>query len=138
MAVKSKLPDVLIPDILAWSDDPSNPAETEYIVQEHAKVVLLHERWPRLNIVEHLTQALVMITQKLMSPDFPAFGNIYYIAAPIDEKLKVPLDSEGRFCINPDCSPLFYNRGVGEKELYQNECSKNRGPCMSHSPFAFW
>ncbi|KAF3009677.1 hypothetical protein E8E13_008293 [Curvularia kusanoi] len=43
-----------IPKILAWSDDPSNPIGSEYIVMEHASGVSLHQRWSTMDLSERL------------------------------------------------------------------------------------
>ncbi|EZF76977.1 hypothetical protein H105_01799 [Trichophyton soudanense CBS 452.61] len=121
---KASLP---IPEILLWSDDPSNPVGIEYIMQEHADGVDLHEHWPEMDIVQHMqcTKELSLRIRGMSSLDFPAYGNLYFADAPIEEKLKIPFDNG--FCIGPYCSPLFWNCGAGESDIYKG-LNANRGP----------
>lgn len=72
------------------------------------------------------TKALSLKLHEMANLDFPAYGNIYFADAPIEESLKIPL--EDGFCIGPYCNPLFWNCGAGEPELY-GQPSLNRGPC---------
>ncbi|KAK2865461.1 hypothetical protein FQN49_003544 [Arthroderma sp. PD_2] len=121
---KTSLP---IPRVLSWSDDPSNAVGVEYIIQESADGVQLHEHWPSMDMVQHMqcTQGLSLKIRDMASLDFPAYGNIYFTDAPIEEELKIPL--EDGFCIGPYCSPLFWNCGAGEADIY-NGSNRNRGP----------
>ncbi|WEW59407.1 hypothetical protein PRK78_004879 [Emydomyces testavorans] len=131
--VKTKL-SLPVPQILAWSDDPDNPTGTAYIIQEHVEGVQLHEKWPDLNSKEHMlcTKALSLKIRDMANLDFPAFGNIYFADVPIDPKLKIPL--QDGFCIGPYCSPLFWNCGPGEPELY-GPPSTNLGPWTTLSDY---
>ncbi|KAI1976664.1 hypothetical protein LOZ54_006603 [Ophidiomyces ophidiicola] len=125
-----------VPAILAWSDDPANPVGCEYTIQEHAEGVQLDEHWSQMNTHQHMlcTKALSFKLSELASLDFPAYGSIYFADAPIDvASLKIPL--EDGFCIGPYCSPLFWNLGAGEPELY-GESSPNRGPWTKLSGYA--
>ncbi|GBF62305.1 altered inheritance of mitochondria protein 9 [Trichophyton mentagrophytes] len=121
---KSSLP---IPETLLWNDDPSNPVGIEYIVQEHADGVNLHEHWPEMDIVQHMqcTKELSLQIREMASLDFPAYGSLYFADAPIEEKLKIPFGNG--FCIGPYCSPLFWNCGAGESDIYKR-LNTNRGP----------
>lgn len=115
---------------MAWSDDPANHVGSEYIIQEHADGVQLHDHWLQMDTPQHMlcTKALSFKLSEMTKLDFPAYGNIYFADAPIEgASLKIPL--EDGFCIGPYCSPLFWNCGAGELELY-GESSPNRGPCM--------
>ena len=119
-----------MPKILGWSDDASNSSGTEYIIQEYVEGVQLHEKWLQMNSHQHMlcTKALSLKIRDMASLDFPAYGNIYFADAPIDPSLKISLGDN--FCIGPYCSPLFWNCGAGEAELY-GKPSLNRGPCMN-------
>ncbi|EFR05414.1 hypothetical protein MGYG_08426 [Nannizzia gypsea CBS 118893] len=123
---KTSLP---LPKVLAWCDDPSNPVGAEYIIQAHVDGILLHEQWPHMDALQHMrcTKHLSQMTPEMTKLNFPAYGNIYFSDAPIEAGLKVPLQDDGRFCIGPYCSPLFWHSGSGEPELY-GEPSENRGP----------
>ncbi|KAK2747769.1 hypothetical protein FQN57_001799 [Myotisia sp. PD_48] len=124
-----------LPKILAWSDNPANPTGTEYIIQEHIEGIQLHEQWPTMDSVQHMecTKTLALIVRDMVKLDFPAYGNIYFSDAPIDEHLKLPL--EDGFCIGPYCSPLFWNCGPGELELY-GKPSSNKGPWINLDNYA--
>lgn len=120
----------LVPKILAWNDDPSNSAGTEYIIQEFVEGVQLHEKWLQMDSHQHMlcTKALSFKFCDMAKLDFPAYGNIYFADAPIDASLKIPLGD--KFCIGPYCNPVFWNCGAGEAELY-GKPSSNCGPCMN-------
>ncbi|KAM5451540.1 hypothetical protein MaudCBS49596_003812 [Microsporum audouinii] len=124
LRLKTALP---IPNVLLWSDDPSNPVGIEYIIQEYAEGVQLHEQWPNMDTVQHMlcTKGLSLKVGDMAALDFPAYGNIYFADAPIEDSLKIPLEES--FCIGPYCSPLFWNCGAGEAEIYDGP-SPNRGP----------
>ncbi|KFY39085.1 hypothetical protein V495_06163 [Pseudogymnoascus sp. VKM F-4514 (FW-929)] len=116
-----------IPRILDWSDDPSNPTGTEYIIQEHVAGVQLHQEWPKMSMEQHMlcTKSLSLTMKKMASLDFPAYGSLYFADAPIDSGLKIPF--ERGFVVGPHCSPVFWNRNPGEQELYRGP-SPNCGP----------
>jgi hypothetical protein len=107
-----------IPRILDWSDDPPNPTGTGYIIQEHVEGVQLHQEWPKMNMEQHMlcTKALSLTMKKMAALEFLAYGSLYFADAPIDSDLKIPF--EQGFCVGPHCSPVFWNRSLGEQELY--------------------
>jgi len=39
-----------VPEVLDWSDDPSNAVGTEYIVMSNASRVNLLDRWPSMDM----------------------------------------------------------------------------------------
>ncbi|XRM39190.1 hypothetical protein ABZX51_002558 [Aspergillus tubingensis] len=118
--LRSKL-SLPIPKVLDWSDDPANPIGTEYIVQEHVEGVQLHQMWLHMNSEQHMlcTKALSMAIKQMASLDFPAYGSLYFADAPLEAHLRIPF--EQGFCIGPHCSPVFWNRDIGELELYGNQ-----------------
>jgi hypothetical protein len=124
--VQSKI-SLLIPKILDWNDDPSNPTGTEYIIQEHVAGVQLHHSWPTMNMEQHMlcTKALSLTIKKMTSLDFPAYGSLYFADAPLHPDSKITF--EHGFCIGPHCSPVFWNRNPGENELFGGP-SPNCGP----------
>ncbi|KAL3254655.1 hypothetical protein ABHI18_008825, partial [Aspergillus niger] len=116
-----------IPKVLDWSDDPANAIGTEFIIQEHAEGVKLHQTWPNMNSAQHMlcTKALSMVIKQMASLDFPAYGSLYFSNVPLEAHLQIPF--EQGFCIGPHCSPIFWNRNPGEVELYGSP-SPNCGP----------
>ncbi|PGH00170.1 hypothetical protein AJ80_09224 [Polytolypa hystricis UAMH7299] len=96
--------------ILAWNADPSNPVGIEYIIQEHA---------------DGCTKNLSNKIKEMAALDSPVYGNIYFSGAPIEEDKNIPL--EDGFIIGPYCSPLYWNCGAGDAEIY-NSRNSNRGP----------
>ncbi|RAK97240.1 uncharacterized protein BO80DRAFT_415183 [Aspergillus ibericus CBS 121593] len=116
-----------IPKVLDWSDNPANPIGTEYIIQEHAGGVQLHQIWPEMSSEQHMlcTKALSLAIKEMASLDFPAYGSLYFSDAPLEPDMKIPL--EKGFWIGPRCSPVFWNRNPGELDLYGG-LSSNCGP----------
>lgn len=95
-----------VPQILAWSDDPSNPVGSEYIIQEHVDGVGSHEHWSQMDTPQHMLCTKALKLHEMATLEFPAYGNIYFSDAPIeDASLKIPL--EDGFCIGRYCNPLF-------------------------------
>ncbi|PGH11552.1 hypothetical protein AJ79_04810 [Helicocarpus griseus UAMH5409] len=47
MKLHTKIP---IPSVLDWSDDPSNPAGSAYIIMEHADGVSPDQAWPKMTV----------------------------------------------------------------------------------------
>ncbi|KAI9367683.1 hypothetical protein BJX61DRAFT_537863 [Aspergillus egyptiacus] len=43
---------------------------------------------------------------------FPAYGSLYFADAPLAPDSKIPF--EQGFCVGPHCSPVFWNRNLGE------------------------
>jgi hypothetical protein len=97
-------------------------------MEEHAEGTPLHEKWQSMNVHQHMlcTKAVSLQIKEMASLNFPAFGSLYFLNAPIDESKKIPLDD--KFCVGPYCSPLFWNCNPGEPELYSGP-SPNCGPC---------
>ncbi|EEP77358.1 predicted protein [Uncinocarpus reesii 1704] len=132
--LKSKL-SLPIPKILAWSDDPNNPAGIEYIIQEHVDGAQLHGQWPQMTSSEHMhcTKDLSFKLRDMATLEFPAYGNIYFADAPIDATSKIPL--EDGFCIGPYCNPLFWNCGAGDMEMYDERIQKAGLPTLIHADY---
>jgi hypothetical protein len=68
-----------------------------------------------MDSLQHLlcTEALSKMIQDMASLDFPAYGNIYFEDAPLEEHLKIPL--EDGFCIGPLLQSTFlelWSRGT--------------------------
>ncbi|KAE8326939.1 kinase-like domain-containing protein [Aspergillus sergii] len=131
LRLKTSIP---IPKGLTWSDDPSNPVRSEYIIQEHVEGVQLHGTWPSMSTHQHMlcTKAISFLIKEMAALDFPAFGSLYFSDSPIDQSKKIPLQDE-RFCIGPSCSPIFWNTSPGEMELYGGP-SVDCGPCYTRIP----
>ena len=75
------------------------------------------------------TRALSLTIKKMASLDFPSYGSLYFLDAPLESSQKIPL--EDGFCIRPHCSPVFWNCNPGELELYGGP-SPDCGPCKFH------
>ncbi|KAI7028389.1 hypothetical protein KC355_g1 [Hortaea werneckii] len=117
--VKSKTT-IPIPNILDWSDDHFNPVGTEYIFMEHAAGDRLHNRWDEMSSLQHLQviQSISRMIGQMTSPEFPAFGSIYFQDAPLDPALKIQF--KDGFCIGPHCGSVYWNCGPSESSLYGN------------------
>jgi hypothetical protein len=103
---------------LAWNDDPLNPVRSEYIIEEHVKGIQLIEKWPSMNMHQHMLcmKALSLQIREMALLNFPAFGSLYFSDAPISNSKKIPF--EDGFCVGPNCSPVFWNCGPSEQQLY--------------------
>ncbi|KAJ5382009.1 uncharacterized protein N7496_004437 [Penicillium cataractarum] len=113
--------------VLDWSDDPSNPIGTEYIIQEPVTGAPLHQLWPTMTSEQHMlcTKALSLAMKEMASLDFPAYGSLYFSDAPLDSARKIHLEKS--FCIGPHCGSIYWNRGPREIELY-GDSSPDCGP----------
>lgn len=131
MRTKTSVP---IPKILAWNDNPSNTVGSEYIIEQHVEGTPLHEKWPCMNMHQHMlcTKAISLQIKEMASLNFPAFGSLYFLDAPIHESKKIPIDN--KFCIGPHCSPVFWHCNPGELELYGGP-SPNCGPWRDLSSY---
>ncbi|PIG86651.1 hypothetical protein AARAC_005358 [Aspergillus arachidicola] len=115
LRLKASIP---IPKVLTWSDDPSNPVRSEYIIQEHVEGVQLHGTWPSMSTHQHMlcTKAISFLIKEMAALDFPAFGSLYFSDSPIDH-------------------PIFWNTSPGELELYGGP-SVDCGPWMDPSSYS--
>ncbi|MCJ1245021.1 hypothetical protein MMC30_002222 [Trapelia coarctata] len=112
-----------IPSILDWSDDAANPIGSESIIMEHVAGVRLHHRWPKMDPAQRINfiGSICETIKQMATIEFPAYGSIYFVDAPIDSSLKqafVP-----GFCIGPNCEPRYW-----EKTRYYDFIKPNRGP----------
>ena len=117
-----------IPKILDWSDDASNAIGTEYIIMEHAAGVQLHQRWPTMAGDQQVRciNAIYQKVKEMVDIEFPAYGSLYFVDAPLDSGSKKTLNQ--RFCIGPHCGAIYWNCNVGESRYYHNT-KPNQGPC---------
>lgn len=117
-----------IPKILAWSDDPSNPIGSEYIIMEHAAGVQLHQRWPTMDLSErlHCIRNIFLTLKDLAKLKFSTYGSLYLADAPLLSGLKLAEDPE--FCIGPHCGTMFWDCNPGQPMWY-HDIEPNQGPC---------
>ena len=119
------------PKILDWSDDPSNAIGSEYVITEHAAGVQLHQKWPTMSGEQQIVciQAICMSIQQIAVIDFPAYGSLYFIDAPLHSACTLPFTQS--FCIGSHCGTRYWDCNVGEARYY-NSTKPNRGPCEFH------
>ncbi|KAI3394042.1 hypothetical protein diail_3307, partial [Diaporthe ilicicola] len=69
-----------IPQVLDWSDDPSNSVGTEYLIMEHVSGVPLQQQWPDMDGLQRLEciQNLGNLVKEMHNLEFPAYGSIYF------------------------------------------------------------
>lgn len=117
-----------IPKILCWSDDPSNPIGSEFIIMEHVSGVQLHQEWPKMDVRQQIQciQGICLNIKQMVDLKFPAYGSLYFADVPMDASLKQPF-ARG-FCIGPHCRTRYWNCHVGE-DRYYGSIKANRGPC---------
>lgn len=116
-----------VPKILDWSDDPTNPSGTEYIIMEHAPGVQLYELWPEMDSLQHMrcVTSLAALVKEMHSLTLPAFGSIYFDNDFIDTAQRFPL--QGNFFIGPHCSSRYFACYPGDKIVAGRPL--NQGPC---------
>ncbi|EEQ34498.1 conserved hypothetical protein [Microsporum canis CBS 113480] len=108
---------VSIPNILDWSDDPTNVIDSLYIIMEHASGVLLQDAWvdmppdKKIKCIGSICTSILPIT----TLDLPAYGSLYFADAPfLDTSSKQTLDI--KHCIGPHCNGIPYQGSI-EKYL---------------------
>jgi hypothetical protein len=117
-----------MPNILDWSDNKNNSTGTEYIIMEHVSGVQLHEKWPSMNILQHMqcVNSLAELVIEMANLKFPAYGSLYFANAPIDPTSKIDF-IEG-FCIGPHCGAPIWPCSPVELCSYDKRMS-HLGPC---------
>ncbi|SMY21314.1 unnamed protein product [Zymoseptoria tritici ST99CH_1A5] len=125
---------VPLPTVLDWSDDPTNPIGTEYIIMEHAPGVSLHHRWGTMNVEQRILviKSLGLLCQQMASLQFPAYGSLYFIGQRVAAENSIPLSE--RFCIGPHCGNRYWNTMPGDEHWYER-APPNRGPWKSHEDY---
>lgn len=124
LQAKTNIP---IPTILDWNDDASTIIGSEYIIMEHAPGILLHQKWPTMDVSDQI-KCIAAIYEKLkeiVDLNFPAYGSLYFSRTPDITASKLPLDQE--FCIGPHCGAIYWNCNVGRPRYYHN-VKPNQGP----------
>lgn len=124
---------VPIPRVLDWSDDPSNPVGSEYVIMEHAPGIQLQQAWHKMDGPQRIQfiRSISTLMRSMTQLEFPAYGSIYFARSPIlNRAQKVPLDQP--FCIGPHCAPRYWDCTVGERRYY-HLIKPNRGPCKTRS-----
>ncbi|KMU78074.1 hypothetical protein CISG_06836 [Coccidioides immitis RMSCC 3703] len=130
---------VPIPAILDWSDDPTNPIGSAYIIMEHAGGVPLQEAWAdmpsdkKVKCIGAICTSILPISEL----DFPAYGSLYFADASfLDADSKQKLDNDLKYCIGPHCrGSTYWDCNVGEPRYYTFK-EPNRGPWRNLSSYA--
>ncbi|KAK2750680.1 hypothetical protein FQN57_002753 [Myotisia sp. PD_48] len=119
-----------VPALLDWSDDPTNPIGSAYIIMEHCGGVLLQEAWldipveKRIKCVGAISSSILPISKL----EFPAYGSLYFSDASfIEADSKHKLDSDPMYCIGLHCrGSTYWDCNVGEPRSYTFK-GPNRG-----------
>lgn len=109
-----------IPTVMDWSDDPSNPMGSAYIIMEHAGGVPLQQIWPDMSFSQRLKciGSICENIMKLSEINFPAYGSLYFADALfLDGEPTQKLESHA-YCIGPHCRTMFWDCNVGEPRQY--------------------
>ncbi|KAK2764527.1 hypothetical protein FQN54_009222 [Arachnomyces sp. PD_36] len=125
-----------IPSVLDWSDDPTNPVGSAYIIMEHANGVPLDRAWPKMSVPQRV-KCVGSICKQIMPMskiDFPAYGSIYFSNATFlrDESTK-KVDENYR--IGPSCGVRYWDCDIGHTKYYHYG-KPNRGPWTNLSQYA--
>lgn len=120
-----------IPRVLAWSSDPNDPIEAEYIIEERATGVRLETIWEKLPWERKLQSIdqVVDMENRLTGITFDSHGCIYFM-----EDLRKLIDETG-----VDIAPLgpgslkhFSMGPLTSRELWEGarrDMKLDRGPC---------
>ncbi|TPX20163.1 hypothetical protein DIZ76_016051 [Coccidioides immitis] len=131
---KTKIP---IPAILDWSDDPTNPIGSAYIIMEHAGGISLQHMWPNMSFSQKMNciRSISTSIMEMSGLDFPAYGSLYFAdAALLDSDSKQEL-SDPKYCIGPLCRPTYWDCNVGEPRYFAFK-GPNRGPWRDLSSYS--
>ncbi|OJJ37932.1 hypothetical protein ASPWEDRAFT_39644 [Aspergillus wentii DTO 134E9] len=119
-----------VPRVLAWSSDPRNPVEAEYIIEEKAPGVRLGSvwhQWPRETKLKLIMQ-IADIENTLTNISFPRHGSIYFkddLRELVGHAEHIDMDNSSEdlqhFSIGPLTSAELWNGGRGDMKL-------DRGP----------
>ncbi|KAF2272072.1 uncharacterized protein EI97DRAFT_496856 [Westerdykella ornata] len=112
-----------IPSVLDWSDSASNPIGTEYIIMAHASGVLLHLKWPHMDVESQIRDG---------RPRIPAYGSLYSVSSLYTDSSSYLLD-EG-YCIGAHCGPMFWDCNPLQPRYYER-VEPNHGPWPTLSAF---
>ncbi|KAL2054926.1 hypothetical protein ABVK25_004748 [Lepraria finkii] len=69
-------------------------------------------------------QAICMSIRQIAAIDFPAYGSLYFVDAPLHSASTLPL-TQG-FCVGPHCGNRHWDCNVGEAKYYHST-KPNRG-----------
>lgn len=126
MQSKTTIP---IPKVLDWSDDPSNPIRSEYIIMEHAPGVQLHKVWPTMTGPQQILciKSICLNIKQMIELQCQGYGSLYFAETPLlDDSTR--LESTPQFCIGPHSGRRYWDCTVGEKR-FDTFAQPNRGPC---------
>lgn len=117
---------IRVPEVYAWSSDPTNPVGAEYIIMEKIRGIALAERWGTMNTLERykVIDGIVKMETELESLKLPAYGSLFLRdSLPSDysrHTLPSDLDPTGAFCVGPLCNRAVYHKLCSQPDV---------GPC---------
>ncbi|KKY20696.1 putative phosphotransferase family protein [Phaeomoniella chlamydospora] len=126
--------DVPVPRVLAWSSNSSNSVQSEFIIMEKAKGVILSDCWRDLARAakNKIIEQIVNLQLSFSSRAFPAHGCLFFKEDVPAEKLSfsnVPSDPSQRYTIGPLVDPTLWEDG-------RNELNVHKGPWETLSSYA--
>ncbi|EXJ79938.1 hypothetical protein A1O3_08223 [Capronia epimyces CBS 606.96] len=94
-----------VPDVLAWSSDPSNPVGAEYMILEKCPGRQLHTVWGEMDELRRfeLVKTIADFDGQLASTEFPVNGSLYLrtFGPQNSVAFNTSKDPQGVFCIGP-------------------------------------
>ncbi|KAK2789274.1 hypothetical protein FQN51_002723 [Onygenales sp. PD_10] len=124
-----------IPAVLDWSDDPSNPIGSAYIIMEHADGISLDQAWPKMTVPQRI-KCVGSITKQIVEMskiNFPAYGSLYFSDASfLQHQSTYPVDE--KYSIGPSCGVIYWDRDIGHRKYY-HYAKPNRGPWRDISEY---
>lgn len=114
---------IRVPEVYAWSSDPTNPVGAEYIIMEKTRGIALAERWGTMNTLERykVIDGIVKMETELESLKLPAYGSLFLRdSLPSDysrHTLPSDLDPTGAFCVGPSCNRAVYRKLCSQPDV---------------------
>ncbi|CEL11211.1 hypothetical protein ASPCAL14314 [Aspergillus calidoustus] len=121
------------PQIFAWSADPSNPVQSEYIIMAEAPGVQLDSVWSDLSLEQRVAimKDLVSLEKKMSSASFSRYGSLYYTSENIPGAKSVEVQGNVSVDLRNAATRQFCLGPIAEREWWRGERATmdiDRGP----------
>ncbi|EGD94286.1 serine/threonine protein kinase [Trichophyton tonsurans CBS 112818] len=104
---------VPVPEVYAWSSDPTNPVGAEYIIMEKAAGILLFKIWGEISLSDklELVKRLTAFERELCSLQLPAYGSLYLRSfgggLPNFKPLGIEADPSQSYCVGRSADRVY-------------------------------
>ncbi|KDB21349.1 hypothetical protein H109_06715 [Trichophyton interdigitale MR816] len=104
---------VPVPEVYAWSSDPTNPVGAEYIIMEKAAGIPLFKIWGEISLSDklELVKRLTAFERELCSLQLPAYGSLYLRSfgggLPNFKPLGIEADPSQSYCVGRSADRVY-------------------------------